>query len=755
MTIALKRWLISAGLIAGLTATIHAQQFDLQGKVVDQKGGPVAGAQLKLAKMNVACTTDVNGIFRMKTVGVNFYGSNRSHEFIKISRNFLELGNSTDAAITVFSINGAILNRVVVNNQPRISINKLVPSKANSQAVIISVVSEGRKINFKSIKCEDEWLSNNNDVIKTSQGSLNKHAAATVVDTLSAKKDGKQTAHVLITNLIATLPDIVLVDDSVSSMSGDVKFSVPSKTFKSNISVTMSTTTANASIRYTTNGLAPTATSTLYSGSALTFTQTTQLRAAVFVDDIRTGRPSTAIYIARDFDYTSSIPIVILDGYGKGKPASKYHFLDVAFMTFEPVNGVASLDNPPTLVSRAGYHLRGQSSMMMFEQAPYRIELWDDDNKDVDYQVLGMPASSDWSLLSVCTDNSLIRNVLGFDMGKAMGLATVQYRWAEVFVKYSTGGVLKSTDYQGIYNMVQPIKIAKNTMNLKKLKSDDTDPEKITGGYIFKFDQMVDDSGAIKLECTGAKKITEASGIGYPPKVDSTATCWDDLELVEPSEPNTQQIAYITKNIQDFHNALHAKPAGDWKKYVDMNSFVNIHILNEITRNVDSWVKSHYMYKDRGGLITAGPVWDYNFAMGNFTEGFSLGGYVDPKAANPLNKWQVETERAGSGDWHLMMWKQPEFKTAFKARYNELRGSALSDAGITKLIDDCKKPIASVAQRNFTAYRMGDCIYDTSTYKSMFKQTIKDSTWTGQVDSLKKWTIFRMKKLDSLVKTLP
>ena len=287
---------------------------------------------------------------------------------------------------------------------------------------------------------------------------------------------------------------------------------------------------------------------------------------------------------------------------------------------------------------------------MMFAQRPYRIELWDNYDQDVDLPVLGMPASSDWALISVCTDNSLIRNVFAFEIGKAAGLSTVQYGWAEVFIN-QTNGIVEKADYEGIYNLIQPIKNRKGTLDLKQLRPEDTDPAKLSGGYIFKFDQMVNDSFMIKLECTGAKKMTEG-GMWGP--IDSTATCFDDLELVDPPEPNQQQINWITNYIQEFHNALHAKPVGDWKKYVDMNSFVNNHVLNEITRNVDAWVKSHYMYKDRDKPITAGPVWDYNFALGNFT-------------SNGKTGWHILDNRAGSGDWHNMMWKQPEFQSAFRA----------------------------------------------------------------------------------------
>lgn len=749
-----RNWSSIFALIAWLGTSIFGEQIDLKGKVIDEYGEPVSKAQLTLKKLNINSTTDDDGNFRFqKETNVINSDISKNGNSVRIHKKFLELGNYYNSVMTVFSISGMVLNRIVVQNQNRISIEKLVPTNINSQAVIISVAANNKKINIKSVKCGSQWLYNDYKIIENSKKSvINQTAAVTAVDTLFVQKSGKQSVSIPIVGFVATLSDIILFDptnNNLPSMIGDVTFSEPSNTFKTSLSVTMKSKLANTEIRYTTDGTVPTASSTKYDGKAVTINQTTQLRAAAFSTGVITGKSSTAIYIKRNFDYTSDIPIVIMDGYGKGKPdsANKIDFIDLAFMTFEPVNGVASFNNPPTLVTRAGYHSRGQSSNMMFAQRPYRIELWDNEDKDADYPLLGMPSGSDWTMISPCTDNTLIRNVLIFDLGKSMGLATVQYRFAEVFINYD-GGELEAADHEGIYTYIPPIKNRKNTLDLKKLDPEDTDPSKLSGGYIFKFDQMVDDPGMIKLECTGAEKITindnTGGGFGWPTKKwDSTATCWDDLELVDPSEPNQQQIDWITNYVQEFHDALHAKPIGDWKKYIDLNTFINNHIINELTCNVDGWIKSHYMYKDRNQPIKAGPVWDYNFALGNFS--------------TTDNGWHIELGRNGSGDWHRIMWQQSEYKNAVKIRYNELRKTVLSDVTMEKLVNDVKKPINNVAERNFDSWPMNSCVYESwrMMLQMMGGKTITDSTWDGQITELKTWLKTRLKTLDSLMGTLP
>ena len=102
---------------------------------------------------------------------------------------------------------------------------------------------------------------------------------------------------------------------------GDITFSVPSGTFQGQVSVSLTTAIAGAQIRYTTNGQLPTAQSTLYQGSPVQLTRTTQVRAQAFVGTTASGRPGTAMYVAREASSTThDLPVVAIDSYGAGKP---------------------------------------------------------------------------------------------------------------------------------------------------------------------------------------------------------------------------------------------------------------------------------------------------------------------------------------------------------------------------------------------------------------------------------------------------
>ncbi len=221
----------------------------------------------------------------------------------------------------------------------------------------------------------------------------------------------------------------------VEDPGGQVGFSVPSCTFEGSLMVTIATTGTGVEVRYTTDGTLPTATSTLYDGAALTLTETTQLRAQTFVDGMPSGLGSTAIYIRRTFDVSSDISLVIMEAYGGGKPPTqagpeKVIYRDLGFMLFEPVDGTAAISALPTWASRAGYHVRGQSSAS-FEKTPYRVELWDENNEDIDRPMIGMPADSDWAMIGEYSDKTLTRNAFSFSLAVDMGLQAPEMRFTE------------------------------------------------------------------------------------------------------------------------------------------------------------------------------------------------------------------------------------------------------------------------------------------------------------------------------------
>jgi hypothetical protein len=402
-----------------------------------------------------------------------------------------------------------------------------------------------------------------------------------------------------------------------------------------------------------------------------------------------------------------------------------------AFMLFEPSGGVATLTALPTVATRSGYHVRGQSSAS-FPQTPYKVELWDNDDNDADYSLVGLPSDSDWALIPPYYDRSLVRNPLAYELGRAMGLQAPRWAYAEVYLNYEDGPIAED-DYQGIYWLSETIKNNKVRTNLEQLKPEDTALPAISGGYIFKFDQLATEEPT--LTCTGADPI--AGGFGGPggPGGGGGGTCWVDLEVVDPEPLNAEQQTWLTSHIQAFHDALHASPIGDYASYVDLPSFVDYLIINELTRNVDSYVRSAFYHKDRDGKITAGPLWDYNFSLAIGGRGGSAadGGFMYDGTRNVNN-------------WYPKLTKDAAFMSAVHARWQELRQSLLSNQALDQRITELAAPLQNAIARDYAKWPVST-VYEECTGFCVVGPT--DETWPAQVDAVRTWVTARATWLDT------
>ncbi|GIM89626.1 CotH kinase family protein [Paractinoplanes toevensis] len=484
----------------------------------------------------------------------------------------------------------------------------------------------------------------------------------------------------------------------------DITFSTPSGTFQGSVSVGLATAISGAEIRYTTDGKAPAATSARYT-APLTLTGTTQLRVQAYVNGAATGTGATGLYVARNFDAQHDLPMVLIDDYGKGKPGRDY--VDAAAMV---LNG--RLSSTPAVATRAGIHLRGQSSAT-FDKAPYRLELRDSTDDDTDVELLGMPADSDWVLRGPFSDKSLVREALVFDLGREMGSSVPRHRFVELYLNTDSGPVA-SADYQGVYMLEETIKNSKDRLDLKQLKETDTTLPKITGGYIFAFEWLAAEEPIIP--CTGS-------------------SCFNYLEVKDPSPLNAEQKAWLTSYLQQFHDMLHRPDFGaNYRNWIDTRSWIDLIILNELSREMDSYLRSTYFYKDRDGLITAGPLWDYDLTFGT-------GGYFGNEQTSG---WQYQQTRSPqANDWFQILLTDPAFQRDLKARWTELRQGVLAPAALNSRVDTLTAPLTAAAARNFQRWpnlptrMIGPFITDTS------------PTWAGQVQVMRNWMTQRAAWLDT------
>lgn len=502
---------------------------------------------------------------------------------------------------------------------------------------------------------------------------------------------------------------------AAAELRGDLVFTPPSGTFQGSQTVALATGVTDAEIRYTTDGQVPTETSPRYT-EALSLTRTTQVRAQAFVDGRPSGAMGSAVYVARAFDATHDLPLLVLDAYGGGRP-DKTQYKDVAALVMDPRGGTTGLGRSPAVATRAGFRMRGQSSSH-FEKLPYRFEFWDNENGEADYPVLGMPADGDWALRVPFPDKTLMRDAFAYDTGRAMGLGAPRYRFVEVYLNLDDQP-MSADDYQGVFLLVETVKRSKDRVDVAKLKvADLTEPE-VSGGYIMQFNWGVAEQPT--LSCT---RVTRQS------------PCWSDLELLEPNDPQPEQKAWITNYVQRFHDALRganpSDPETGYPAYIDVDSFVNQIVHNEMSLENDAYSRSTHFFKDRDGKLVVGPLWDYDLAYGTLPPS---GGGIRTSG------WQYQS--GGASDWFRQLMRDPAFQAKVAARWQELRQGVLSDEQMTARIDAFAASLSAAAERNFQRWP------NLGTAKVGPFNTQVTATWDEQLSILRTFLTQRAAWLDA------
>lgn len=310
-----------------------------------------------------------------------------------------------------------------------------------------------------------------------------------------------------------------------------------------------------------------------------------------------------------------------------------------------------------------GIEYRGNYSASL-PQKPYAFETWDSLGNARNVSLLGMPTENDWLLIANYNDKSFARNVLPFHFFDEMGHYSIRSRLVDVVL---------DGNYQGIYLLCEKIKRDVNRVNIANLNPTEINAPDVSGGYMLKIDYW-DNSNSWELN--------------YSPINCPTATV--NMVYVDPkaSEIVPQQANYIQNYINDFETALYSSTFDDpqigYRKFIDVGSFIDYFLVNEVTRNIDGFKKSRYFSKDKDlldGTLTrlkAGPVWDFDWSQKDIDGGSQNGaGFIYP----------ICDQDVVPPGWYVRLFEDPAFANEVRCRYNELRASIFDTSAIQAKID--------------------------------------------------------------------
>lgn len=397
------------------------------------------------------------------------------------------------------------------------------------------------------------------------------------------------------------------------------------------------------------------------------------------------------------------------------------------------------IDNPGEVYNKPGdnaldYHgnigieFRGSSSLFQFPQKSYTIETRDLNGDNLNVSILGMPEENDWVLYAPYGDRTLMRNVLTYDLARSFGEI---YAPRTKFVELIRDGSL-----MGVYVLTEKIKQDKGRVDISTLRPDEIAGDSLTGGYILKIDKREGNFDGFFSEFGTSTNDRKHTYFQYVyPKYD---------EIVD------EQKAYIENFMYDFESSLRDEQFDDevsgYKRFIDVSSFIDFLIINELNKNVDGYRISTFMYKDRdddNGKLHMGPVWDFNLAYGNadycqgdWIEGWSFDYNLVCNDANEPPFW-----------WDRLL-QDSAFVEKLVARWDELRATKLDLDSINFKIDSLSDYLGDARLRNFAIWQ------DVFTEYIWPHEPAAGNSYESEISYMKNWIADRVDWIDNNISTV-
>lgn len=329
--------------------------------------------------------------------------------------------------------------------------------------------------------------------------------------------------------------------------------------------------------------------------------------------------------------------------------------------------------------------------------------------------LLGMDKCKKWVLLSNVVDDSMMRNKLFTDMAKSCGLEnTMDNAWVDLYV---------DGEYRGLYLLSEKIDINSENFDIGDLEKETkalnaeeinsftnyrrelgtyavkgwnipNEPENYSGGYIIEADY----ENRYKEEPSGFTTLRE-----------------EYFVIKSPQYASAMQAEYIAFFAQEFEDAIASEDGYNahglhYSQYIDMESFAKRYVLDEISKNIDSGYSSFYCYKPKSeNKLYAGPIWDYDTALGNNN------GWGDEEMLSDPEGFYVNEH-----NWAEYLYAQPEFHEQVLYEYGKYFEPYIKKAD--RIIDDYTKEIEAAADMNDVLWSKTDWRKDVEEMEQFLEQ---------------------------------
>ncbi len=419
---------------------------------------------------------------------------------------------------------------------------------------------------------------------------------------------------------------------------------------------------------------------------------------------------------------SSNLPIVIIDTNEKTIPNEPKIVAQMKIISNENNERNFLSSTKYGYDGRIGIEQRGHSSRK-YPKKQYAFETQNEQGENYNVSILGLPKENDWILHAPYGDKTLLRNVLTYKIFNSME----RYASRTVFCELVLNG-----EYMGVYVLMEKIKRDKNRVKISKLKRSVISGDDLTGGYIIKIDKRTQND------------VFWVSS--FPSNISNNNRVHFQYCYPKSKDINDQQKKYIQNFIYEFEKVMNSSeytnPSSGYLKYIDIASFVDFFIANEIGKNIDAYRLSTYMYKDKdskGGKLKMGPIWDFNLAYGNAS--YHNGRLTSDWVIDYPNSDQYKVPF-----WWEKLILDDKFKGQLYERWNELRKDVLNINTIFKYIDSEVVYLDESQKRNFKRWPILG--------KWVWPNAYIGESYIDEINYLKKWLKERLLWIDAYMLSL-
>jgi len=328
-----------------------------------------------------------------------------------------------------------------------------------------------------------------------------------------------------------------------------------------------------------------------------------------------------------------------------------------------------------------GIRLRGNSTLYMPKKS-FKIKF------DEKIRLTNAYQEKDWVLLANFTDQTLVRNFVAFQMSRGLDMDfTPTYVFVDVYL---------NDEYLGNYMLTDQIEVTNHRVDIEENVST------IDTGYLIEYDMGIS-RDPIKM---ANENIFYVDGIPFVIK-----------------SPQYEDAHYLTGHKQFIENYMNEvfdtlENREEYDHLIDEESFIDWFIVSEVFKNVDSGYSSVFYYKDAGGLLKMGPLWDFDLSSGNQ-------GHLGDDLRGPEG-WY--TPRHDKNRLFYYLWQYPEFQEALKERWNEVYETV-----ILQVLDNIFEAADSITYSRLQNFQRWDVIginYDWYTAPEVYAiDTYDEQVW--------------------------